>query len=170
MATVGTGATMAAALTAALTAGKPEPVTIEDVLGSYGNGSTFARELSGLPSTGPLPRKGTPERRRYDTAMRRVQRYRSTGAERRRPSAETLATLRRRALANLARDNLARARARGCDVRLLCSYRVSKNYYTATCPASSGGVSRWEHSRPRLCANDVESLGGRANRGSGRRT
>ena len=74
--TTGRGQSVAAALTAALTAGKPEPVTIEEVLGTYAGGNpALARELAGLPSTGALPRKGTAERRRYDTAMRRVQRY-----------------------------------------------------------------------------------------------
>jgi hypothetical protein len=139
--TTGRGQSVTAALTAALTAGKPEPVTIEDVLGSYSGGNpALARELAKLPSTGPLPRKGTAERRRYDSAMRRVQRYGSTGAERRRPKGENLADLRRRALVNLAAPQLAKARREGLAVRFMAQFRVSRNYYTKAIPPAPGDM------------------------------
>jgi hypothetical protein len=139
--TTGRGQSVAAALTAALTAGKPEPVTIEEVLGTYAGGNpALARELAGLPSTGALPRKGTAERRRYDTAMRRVQRYGSTGAERRRPKGEALADLRRRGLVNLAGPQLAKARREGLAVRFMAHFRVSRNFYTKAIPPARGDM------------------------------
>jgi hypothetical protein len=126
-----------------LTTGKPEPVTVEDVLKSYSGGnSALARELAGLPPAGALPRKGTAERRRYDSAMRRVQRYGSTGAERRRPKGEALADLRRRGAANLAGPQLAKARREGLSVRFMAHFRVSRNFYTKAIPPAAGAMIR----------------------------
>jgi len=141
--TTGRGPNVAAALDAALRAGKPEPVTVEDVLGTFEGGNpALARELAGLPSTGPLPRKGTAERRRYDAAMRRVQRYGTRGTERRKPKGENLAELRRRARANLAADNLARARREGLSVAFMAHFRVSRNEYTKRIPPTKASMIR----------------------------
>ena len=88
--------------------GRPRPPTsFDEVVAAFGDrprrqNPQIARALTGL--VGPLPLRGTPERWAYHSALRRVNRWRTTAAERRRPSAESLAQL-----WNLARRRLAQA-------------------------------------------------------------
>lgn len=72
----------------------PGPVRVSSLLMDYdGNKSQLARDLAGIPQTGKLPAKGTPERTAYDTQMRNVNRYlkAESGKEgqKRKPSATT---------------------------------------------------------------------------------
>lgn len=70
--------------------------SIAELVDLNGGTSGSARVLVGIPEGAALPVKGTPERRAYDSAMRRVQRYTTTGAQKRKPSAPELAKLRKR--------------------------------------------------------------------------
>jgi hypothetical protein len=158
MATLGTGRTIGAALTAALTEGRKAPRTQADVFKAYGStpseqNRALAREMAGLPASGPLPpRRPKPhlpkfptplerrvyerellagaDRRTYDAAMRRVQRWRTTSTEKRKAP-----DLVREARTASAGSNLAVARAGGLHVRVRAEYRVSDKTRTATMPA-----------------------------------
>jgi hypothetical protein len=95
--------------------------------------------------------------------MRRVQRYGSTGAERRRPKGKNLADLRRRGTVNLAGPQLAKAREAGLGVRVTMVYRISQTTYTKDLP----GGAKWQRLGPRdirsalglWAAGDVEGAG-----------
>src|ERR1700738_436748 len=76
----------------------------------------IARALTDLQ--GPLPPRGRPRRRAEDGARRRVDGCRTTAAERRRPSAASLAQLRDLARRRLAEAAARRGRPRGARVRL----------------------------------------------------
>lgn len=91
-----------------------------ELVESAGSRPALARELVGLPAAGKLPARGTPERTAYAAALRRVQRWTTSGAQRRRPAVSTLRALTRsreeRRLAQLAR--------RGARVRLRAKVKV----------------------------------------------
>lgn len=69
---------------------------VSELVALNGGTSGSARALLGIPEGARLPAKGTPKRREYDATMRRVQRYTTTGAQRRAPSGTDLAKLRKR--------------------------------------------------------------------------
>ena len=122
------------------------PTSFDEVVEAFGDlprrqNPQIARALTGL--AGPLPPRGTPQRRAYDSALRRVDRWRTTAAERRRPSAASLAQLRDLARRRLAEAAAGRVLQRGARMRLTATIRVSQVWKTHTMPADAGG-------RPRL--------------------
>lgn len=125
-----TESTVADALTACLTEERKTPQTVGEVVQVYGgSNSVLARDLVGLPESGTLPRKGTAPRRSYDSAMRRVQRYRAPeGKQRRKPSATALNTLIRKGRARLASHRVATARVNGLRLTIVGDIRVSDSY------------------------------------------
>lgn len=108
---------LAAALRHSLTAPLP-PRTPAGLVDYIGGRPAAARVLVGLPPDGPLPRRGTSERRRYDAASRRVQRWTTTAGERRKPPADDLRRLRNRARGRASADLLRRLEAVGARARL----------------------------------------------------
>jgi hypothetical protein len=72
------------AWTAEFTAQEPPPeATFREHLADRGHRQAIARSMAGV-SAGPLPRKGTEARRRYDSAMRQLQRCITTAGQKRR--------------------------------------------------------------------------------------
>lgn len=106
------------------------PASIEGIAGVFGarprtQNPAMARALTGLPSSGRLPAKGTLERRQYEAALRNVQRYRAPeGRQRRRPAPRTLQRLRAAASATLTARNVARARREGLKMAIRANFRM----------------------------------------------
>lgn len=121
------------ALTEALMAGVPLPADTED-LTDIDTRKRLAREDAGLPETGPLPAKGTAQRRSYDSAMRRLQRYTTTAGQKRTVTGERLRRLLNTAGRVLALPNVAAARTSGLDMQLTASIKVSQVWKTHTMP------------------------------------
>ncbi len=124
------------------------PTSFNDVVEAFGDAPrrqnpNIARALSGVD--GPLPRKGSPQRRVYDSALRRVNRWRTTAAERRRPSPASLAELRALARRRLAGEAAQRIAQRGAWMRLAAEIKVSQTWKTHTMPADAGGRPRFQH-------------------------
>jgi hypothetical protein len=127
--------------------GRPRPPsTFNEVVEAFGDTSrtqnpAIARALTEL-SEGRLPRRGTEQRRAYDSAMRRVHRYRTTGVERRRPGPAVLAELRRLARRHLGAETADRVKRNGAWMRLTASIRVSDRWVIHTMPADVAGGAR----------------------------
>jgi hypothetical protein len=94
---------------------------------------------------GPLPAKGSTARRLYDNALRRVNRWRTTAAQRRRPSPGDLAQLRDLARRHLGGDTAGRVTSRGAWMRLTAWIRVSQRWELHTMPSDAAGKPRWQH-------------------------
>lgn len=139
----------AAALTSALLGrGRRAPSTLDDAYSAAGTdrGSSgrLARELAGIPQTGKLPRRGSPERRRYDAAIRNVQRYRTTAGERRRPTRQLPGIL--QAARSLATgDNIAALLRSGAQMQIRARIKVSNTWRTHTMPADIGTGRRMQY-------------------------
>lgn len=138
------------ALTRLLTGGRRQPESLEDVAGAFGDtpreqNSQLARAVAGLPATGRLPARGTADRRRYDAALRNVQRWRAPeGRQRRRPGRGVLPRLRRMARERLAGARLAHVRRTGLMMRLAAQIRVSQTWKHVTMPADAAGHARYQ--------------------------
>lgn len=140
---IGHGPTVGAALEAVLTEERGSPMTPAEILRAYGGSKpAIARDIAGLPP-GPLPRKGTPERRRYDSALRSIQRYYTEAGERRSISG-ALPELRGRARRVVSDAQVKQARRLGLGVRVLAQYTVSRNQYVGLLPADAGGAARFQ--------------------------
>lgn len=144
------GADVGGALSALLTGGRGEPRTLEEAFREYGptarvQNPAIARELAGLPASGPLPAKGTPDRTRYETAKRSLQRYRAPEGRQRRPGRELRTKILPRARRRLAERHVAEVRRRGLRMRLVARIRVSRVWRYSTMPGDSGGAERYQY-------------------------
>ena len=125
------------------------PTTFNEVTDSFGDAPrrqnpAIARALSDT-AAGPLPDKGSTGRRLYDNALRRVNRWRTTAAERRRPSPGDVAQLRHLARRHLGGETAGRVSSRGAWMRLTAWIRVSQKWELHTMPSDAGGKPRWQH-------------------------
>ncbi len=115
------------------------PSSFNDIVAAYdGQNATMARAITATPP-GRLPAKGTAERLAYDGTMRNLQRYRSTGAERRRPGRKALTELRDLARRRLADEAAQRTLRHGAWMRLTAEIKVSQVWKTHTMPANAAG-------------------------------
>jgi hypothetical protein len=116
------------ALRFALTGREDELPNTPDELLNYSEKSRaqLAREIEGLPPSGRLPRKGTDERRRYDTLSRRLQRWTTTRGAQRRSFREARSGWRetRRAFFRRRFPSWARMRRRGARMRLEARVKI----------------------------------------------
>lgn len=136
------------ALTQLLIGRRRPPTTFEEITAAFGDqprqqNPEIARSLTG--TQGRLPAKGTDRRRAYDTAMRRINRWRTTAAQRRTPSPGALAQLRQLARQRLAEPAARRVTQRGAWMRLTAEIRVSQVWRVHTMPADTAGRPRWQH-------------------------
>lgn len=120
------------ALTAALTNGIPQPQT-DTVLADLDTRKRLARADAGIDGT-QLPPKGTQQRKDYDTAMRRYQRYTTTATERRKIVGDRLRSLLDGVGRVLAMPNVVRAQTGGVDMQLTASIKVSQTWKVHTMP------------------------------------
>jgi hypothetical protein len=115
---------------------------------NFGSLDTIADELGGNPGMA-MEIAGTSDKRsrEYRNALRRVQRWRRTTGERRRPDPAVVDQLgqeaRHRALRRPDLGN--RARQRGVDMRLGASIRVSQTMRFHIMPAPAGNRPRYVH-------------------------
>lgn len=72
-------------------------LNVSEVVTQAGGTSATARILTNVPAGARLPVKGTPERKSYNAAMRRVQRWTTSARERRNIAPRDLAKLRKMA-------------------------------------------------------------------------
>lgn len=124
------------ALTDALTAALPRPSDTQ-LLDGRETREALSRAEAGIPGTGPLPRRGTGQRRTYDTAMRRFQRYTTNASETREAKGSWLNRLRDGVTRVLALPNVAIARLSGVDMQLTASIRVSKSWKVHRMPVGA---------------------------------
>ncbi len=131
-----------------LLTGRP-PSDLEGIAAVYGTeprtqNPAMARELAGI-GPGPLPFRGTAQRRQYAAALRNLQRYRApAGREHRTPRPATLGRLREGAGRILTARNIARARRGGLMMRLSARIRVSRKWQTSNMPSDVGGHPRYQ--------------------------
>jgi hypothetical protein len=135
----------AAALTSALIGrGRQTPSTLDDAYSAAGTdrgaNGRLARSVAGIPQTGKLPPKGSPERRRYLNAQRNVERYRKG----RRPRAQ-LPRILEGARRLAAGDNIAALLRNGADMQIRARIKVSNNWRTHTMPADVGTGRRMQY-------------------------
>ena len=140
-----------AALTRLLTEQRRRPPeTLEGIAEEYGDtpreqNPQLARQIAGLPAEGRLPAKGTADRRRYDSALRNVQRYRAPeGKQRRRPGAGVLPSLREATRLRLAGGRLDHVRRNGLLMRLAAQIRVSQTWKFVVMPSDTAGHARFQ--------------------------
>lgn len=141
------------ALTMALAGGRRPPAmrSVRESTEAAGGTGPIARQLSGIPQTGRLPRAGTDEHRAYRARRRRLERYLAGTRGQKRADPAFVKAVRAAARQIVYGPGLARARRHGLRMRIRAWITVSRPPPKVhTMPADVAGRPAYTHLEPYL--------------------